>query len=393
MPHVGAADTRSQADHSGPESPAQATLSEVTAVELAAALQGEDDGLAEDVHDGEGMEDEFDWEDAGVPAGDGGAERHCEREGAGGTQPQRRDVWSRTHGYKFGRKLGDWAGGEAAAGEGGTAAVEASPAVDPLEAAVLEATADAAANGPAAEESIREHRSLQHGILNSLGVVEAGAAAAEDGRATTGTRARPTSSGGAEAQRAPEGTGCSALPGLGGAAEGTGGAVEMAAPARELQQAQQEATPLAEVDAALSQAAGSAGPGDGGQWGRVDADGSGPGHRGMHASDRMHGRTEDRDGGTGGAHKCYTGGAQAAVAAVGTVATGGVRMRMPKWRGQRAAGGAAGTGASQQQIAQRGTAAAAGAPVGEPTPASSVRLTVRACSCWRTGWSEAALTR
>lgn len=147
------------------ELPTLPESSHVTAEDLAAALLG--DGT--DTEAAEEEEDEFEWEDAGVPVNYDSSAAPGATEASGSAQPQRRDMWSRTHGYKFGRKLGDWSGPAPAA--------EVSPAQDPLEAAALSAAAEAA-EGAAVGGSLQEQRQLQHGILNSLGVHEPDAEAA-----------------------------------------------------------------------------------------------------------------------------------------------------------------------------------------------------------------------
>eukprot|EP00892_Ulva_mutabilis_P010526 jgi/Ulvmu1/7846/UM004_0076.1 len=168
-----------------PVLPAAEDVAEVTAEELAAALGGDGDGLLLDstgAVDGE-EEEEFDWEDARGYEEDAAAAAAGGADGDGPTgQPQRRDMWTRTHGYKFGRKLGDWSGADG----GGGGPADVSPAVDPLEATVLEAAAAAAAadgaDDAAPQQSVHEQRRLQHGILNSLRVQEGSA----DGDAPTG---------------------------------------------------------------------------------------------------------------------------------------------------------------------------------------------------------------
>ena len=152
---------------SGVPPDAHADTSHVTAEEVAAVLGDVGDlGGGADTEDGE--DDGIEWEDADVATEADEDPVAGAAEAAGPAQQQRRDVWSRTHGYKFGRKLGDWSEG----GDDAAPATDASPAVDPVEAAALGAAADVLAEDAVAEGTVQEQRSLQHGILNSLGVRE-----------------------------------------------------------------------------------------------------------------------------------------------------------------------------------------------------------------------------
>lgn len=149
-----------------------ADITHVTTEELAAALLGDgaDLGGGADTEDRE--DDGIEWEDADVVTEADAGQDIGVAEAAGPAQPQRRDVWSRTHGYKFGRKLGDWSGGGEDVDVDLAPAADVSPAVDPVEAAVLGAAASVLGEDRAAEGTAQEQRSLQHGILNSLGVRE-----------------------------------------------------------------------------------------------------------------------------------------------------------------------------------------------------------------------------
>ena len=123
----------------------------ITAEELALAMDADTPSTS-----GSGGDD-CEWEDAlelspeGTVAAASG-ERHA-------AQPSRRDMWTRTHGYKFGRKLGEWADDR-----------EEAPAVltsDAVDAAALDAVAAAAEQGQAGD-SVQEARKLQRVILQSL---------------------------------------------------------------------------------------------------------------------------------------------------------------------------------------------------------------------------------
>lgn len=168
--------------------------SRITSEELAAALLGGAGGLGGSTDGEEGEDDGFEWEDAGLVLDYDGSTNPGASKSQEPAQPQRRNLWSRTHGYKFGRKLGDWSGGGGSRGGDG-AATEVSPAIDPLEAAVLGAAAEEGDGVPA--ETLQEQRTLQHGILNSLEVPQPDSAGPV-GRAEASGTAQPNAADAAE---------------------------------------------------------------------------------------------------------------------------------------------------------------------------------------------------
>lgn len=119
----------------------------ITAVELAMAMHEGTPGGSND--EGE----DFEWEDA--------VELSPEvATAAGGSraQPERQDVWTRTHGYKFGRKLGDWSASQDP-GAGG----QWSEDVDPLDEAAMHVDENVA--GPSSQAQVGFCKPLS-GVLN-----------------------------------------------------------------------------------------------------------------------------------------------------------------------------------------------------------------------------------
>ena len=125
----------------------------ITAEELALAMNA---GTPSVSSSGSGSGD-CEWEDA-VELSPGAAIATV----AGSMQPPatRRDMWTRTHGYKFGRKLAEWSDGREEASEGLSAR-------DPVDVAAIEAVVAATEHGEAGD-SVQEARKLQTVILQSL---------------------------------------------------------------------------------------------------------------------------------------------------------------------------------------------------------------------------------
>lgn len=133
---------------------------DITAEELALAMQAETPSAS--------GSDDCEWEDVLEISPDTALRAMTDKSVP---QATRRDVWTRTHGYKFGRKLADWSD-----------TTEAPAAVNAADAAAMETVVATAEEGDASH-SVQEARKLQLAILQSF-----------DGRAHPEAEKRPPDS-------------------------------------------------------------------------------------------------------------------------------------------------------------------------------------------------------